>query len=247
MTCKMQCISLSAALVMSASVFAQAVPFGGGGLPRKVAVPVVQQPSAVPFTGGTVARKVAQPTPTSPTYRSVVPSTGAEVPRKVAVPLVPQPSAVPFTGGTVARRSEQPRPTQTLVLASVQDIGPGCPGHNGCIPRLETDNLPTLGNPKFGYTITRCCPNTALTAVFSLGRIHAPRNKCTVWLDPGLWIGEVHAITSGSGDVRFGQPIPQLPQLEGLELFVQCAVLDVDGGFLGLCSLTNALKLVIGR
>jgi ELWxxDGT repeat protein len=123
-------------------------------------------------------------------------------------------------------------------------IGAGCAGTGGRIPVLAGDGVPALGNAAFAAELDDARPGAGAALVLSAQRQTLQFGACSLYLAlPGQVVPFVAGAT-GSGRVPL--PIPAVPALRGLEIFLQGLVADPAGGFANLLAFSNALHLVLG-
>jgi hypothetical protein len=125
--------------------------------------------------------------------------------------------------------------------SDVEAFGTGCPGAGGIAPQLGSDGPLVLGsNPHL--QLTRALPNA--TALFALGLTPSGLpGDCVPLIDPAATL---LAPVDTTGVASMNLRVPNVVALVGLELFGQGAVLDPAGGFFGLASLSQGLRLVVG-
>ena len=126
--------------------------------------------------------------------------------------------------------------------AAAQTIGSGCAGSRGR-PQLAGRGLPFLGNANYGFDMSNLPVNqlAALTVSPSLKLLELP-NGCRIYLENPALVRLTPA--SATGTVGWSLPVPTLPSLVGIELFVQGAAADPAGPGLVV---TQALQLRVGR
>ena len=129
-------------------------------------------------------------------------------------------------------------------LCATVDVGPTCPnppstygagdqGAGGFVPFIGTiGGLPTLGNNTFAIAVSNGVGGAQ--AAFFIGA--APANLVAPWgtfyLDPNLPLIQLNLTLSGAvgqpgaGSVLLPTPIPQLPQLVGVNVFTQMLIAD---------------------
>ncbi len=126
--------------------------------------------------------------------------------------------------------------------------GQGCPGTDSRIPQIRAVGAPAVPNQPnatFGVACSNALPfapailNTSFTPGVALGPCNLLLGNIDVTF---LTVADVF----GESGVRI--PIPAgPPSLEGLSLYFQWAILDPDGEFLDLVSLSNALQIRVGN
>lgn len=129
-------------------------------------------------------------------------------------------------------------------LCATVDVGPTCPnppttygagdqGAGGFVPFIAAiGGLPTLGNNTFAITVSNGVGGAQ--AAFFIGA--APANLAAPWgtfyLDPNLPLIQLNLTLSGAngqpgaGSVLLPTPIPQLPQLLGVNVYTQMLIAD---------------------
>jgi len=133
-------------------------------------------------------------------------------------------------------------PLGQLGVAHSERIGQGCSGRNG-IPQLTTPTPPRLGDPVFRFELTRGAPFApvifATDTTTSLVQLGPCRLRCAGGL------GVVMRATNGAGTSSWTQSIPNAPQLLGLHVTAQAAVLDSLAAGPGF-ALSTTLGCVVG-
>lgn len=125
----------------------------------------------------------------------------------------------------------------------VETLQPGCPGANGHRPTLAGVGIPRFGNSTFEVRMSRAPASAPAAALWSFAG--APgASACT--LQVALPAMTMSTITSATGTARFPLPVPNTPSLLALQMFAQGIALDIGGGYLGLASLSNGLRIVVG-
>lgn len=124
--------------------------------------------------------------------------------------------------------------------------GVGCAGTGGQTPQAGAQGLPVVASGSFAAVLTRARAQSpwamllsATSSAVSLG------GGCT--LLPQSPLIPLTGSTDSVGTARAPLPIPNVPQLAGVELFVQFAVVDPAGAFRGVGAFSNGLHLVVGR
>ncbi len=126
-----------------------------------------------------------------------------------------------------------------------EPFGVGCPGAVG-IPGLEAVGAPRLGEAGFGTTVDRGRPGSFAVLLLGLSEARvAVGGGCELRVGGGVSV--VLAPTDGNGRASFPLPIPNLPALRGLELWLQGATADLAGPIPGGTALTAGLRVLIGR
>jgi hypothetical protein len=137
--------------------------------------------------------------------------------------------------------------------AQFNAFGVGCLGSNG-VTTLSSLQLPFLGNAAFALDVSQAAPNSSAYVFFAT----APAANrlplaggCFLYLDFSSFAAFVNSglspvgpvATGPAGVARFPFPVPAAPQLSGLSISFQAAVLDASTP-LGL-TLSNGVKCLI--
>jgi len=136
-------------------------------------------------------------------------------------------------------------PLATLGQPLVETFGLACPGTDGLRPRIGASGLPTLGNAAYGATLSDARPSTAATIFLGFAPTSLPiGGGCTLWVaGPPI---ALNTATTPAGTATMPLSVPNNPRLIGLMLFGQWAILDPNGAWLGIVSLSGALRYVVG-
>ena len=131
-----------------------------------------------------------------------------------------------------------------LGAALAATLGEGCAGSNG-VPVIAAIDRPLLGNAAFGVALRRARPTapSILIAGFAL-LPGGDRNGCAAKVSAAA---VAVTTTDGSGTAAIALPVPNDPNLLGLELYLHWASLDPLGGLVGALSLSPVLDVLIGR
>lgn len=126
--------------------------------------------------------------------------------------------------------------------ASAQLVGFGC----GTAPPTLTSTLPQLGVPCV-LTTTGAPANAATFYGYSLGAsIVLPLGGCILRVDPATVVTELAGFASPAGQLQAPLNIPNAINLAGFRLTAQAVPLLVNGPFLGIAELSNAVELRLG-
>lgn len=147
-----------------------------------------------------------------------------------------------FTAQTPGFGNLMAVPLGQLGVAHSERIGQGCAGRNG-IPQLATPMPPRLGDSTFRFELTRGASFApaffALDTQTMLQQLGPCRLRC------GGGLGVVLRATNAAGTSQWTIPLPNAPQLLGLHLTAQAAVLDSLAAGPGY-ALSTTLGCVVG-
>jgi hypothetical protein len=131
----------------------------------------------------------------------------------------------------------------TVVPSIAETFATGCTGSSG-VPVIGSTGTPSAGATAFAVSLASARANALALLAFSAGVTNAPGNACNVFLAAPLV--SLYTFTSGAGtsSIAFGIPagIPK-----GIDVYLQWAVFDPAGAFLGTLALSGALRLQIGN
>jgi hypothetical protein len=122
--------------------------------------------------------------------------------------------------------------------------GTGCPGSHGT-PHLEGFGKPSLGNMSFALDLSSMRPGAPALLAVSTGSASQQFGACTLLVDP-LPAISLPAMGNSSGFASVRLPVPEIPNLIGLELYAQGIVFDPTGSFASLAA-SNGLLLRVGE
>ena len=126
----------------------------------------------------------------------------------------------------------------------VDVVGVGCRGVLG-VPTLSALGNPTLGNAGFAIELTKAQPESALLWMLGIPRGHHELyGGCTLHMQ--LPVLRLQSSTDRSGAAHLGLAVPSRPDLVGLDIVVQAAILDPDGAWGGWSSFSSALRFLVG-
>lgn len=137
-------------------------------------------------------------------------------------------------------------PTDTVPMQApaVQLVGAGCSGSNG-VPAIASVAPPVLGSSAFAVVLSSLRPNAVAFVGVSTGPGSGTIGSCGV--HAGLpYAALLTGTSSGVGTAELPLPIPWLPALSGLQIWLQGGVLDAQGGALGVAALSPGLAVTIG-
>ena len=130
-------------------------------------------------------------------------------------------------------------------MATFALYGQGCPGTGNLVPQLNGAGTPLLGGT-FSVTCSDGLANSAAVLELGFAPLNLPLgNNCTALFDLTQPFVSFGGATNARGDVSYGLPVPSDRNLEGLQLFAQCLVVDPRGAFLSALSFSNGLRAVV--
>jgi ELWxxDGT repeat protein len=130
-------------------------------------------------------------------------------------------------------------PTFPAVFA----YGTGCPGTGGLVPKIVADDAPRLG-AVVDFELQDGLPGSIALLALGLTGLQIPLGGGCSMLNDALVVTSVP--TSPIGTTSLPQALPSTPSLVGVSLFAQYAVLDPNGAFAGLVSLSSGLQALVG-
>ncbi|MEM7201655.1 MAG: hypothetical protein AAF628_15410 [Planctomycetota bacterium] len=141
----------------------------------------------------------------------------------------------------------------TPSLAQVAPYGAGTPGSGGITPRIWVDGEPRLGNLGFQVKVDRGLGGTTAALALSDQAARVPVAGTQLLLDPlsPLFVLVGPTVLGGTagaaGDGFAAQPfgIPDLPALEGFDIFAQWYL--ADSGSPGGLAASDAVRLSVRR
>ncbi|MCC6673445.1 MAG: hypothetical protein IT458_20475 [Planctomycetes bacterium] len=136
----------------------------------------------------------------------------------------------------------------SLVGASlVENVGRGCPGTGGLVPQMVAGGgLPVLGNAGFTVGVTNANVSAPCTMFVSAAINPTPvGGGCVFYTVPALI--SLNTSTNAAGNASIPVAIPNVPAYAGVELAFQYVVLDPNGAYFNLVSLSDALRILIGN
>jgi hypothetical protein len=130
-------------------------------------------------------------------------------------------------------------------FAVATPYGTGCSGING-VPVAGSAKEPQIGSTSFVLTLTDAAPfvtpfmmiSPFQDSVIAAGGCEVLIDLSTLFLFPGQ-------MTNASGDLNLTAPIPNSPALEDVRVFLQWAIPDATGTFLGGFSLSNGVDIYV--
>ncbi len=131
----------------------------------------------------------------------------------------------------------------TFVPTIAEPFATGCTGGSG-VPTIASTGTPRAGSTDFSVSVANARPSALALLAFSLTAAGAPGAACNVFVASP--IVTVFTFTSGAGAATFPLGIPSgIPK--GSDAYLQWAVFDPAGAFLGTLALSNALRVQIGN
>ena len=132
-------------------------------------------------------------------------------------------------------------------LALAQVFGAGCPGTGGRTPQVSTVGVPNLGNTAFALQVDDARPNSSAYLLISGGL--SPFNiggGC--WIYPDLGGTLMGLFTNETGSAVLPVPLPPSPSpLNGLDLYVQWAIVDPEGAYGNVLAFSAGLRIMLGQ
>jgi hypothetical protein len=130
--------------------------------------------------------------------------------------------------------------------ALAQKFGTGCPGTGGLVPDISAVGLPTLGNPAFGAKVSNARSFAPALLAISLTQIDVPLGGgCNLYLAPPLVL--VQAFTNAGGEATVLLQVPAAGiGLDGVNLYLQYAIFDPFGPYLGQFAFSDGLRIKLG-
>lgn len=136
------------------------------------------------------------------------------------------------------------------VQARTDWFGFGCAGSKARIPYIRTTGAPgpTQPNLSLGIEVTNASPFSLCVVIFTLSPAGA-LVPCAPQVDLFDQLFSFTIVSNASGEGGFGLPLPALPNADGLSVFAQAAILDMNAPLLfGLpFALSKGIKLRIGN
>lgn len=131
----------------------------------------------------------------------------------------------------------------TVVPTIAETFATGCTGAGG-VPAMGFSGTPRSGSNDFSVSVAGAPAGALALLAFSLDAASAPGAACSVFV--AAPIVSVFTFTSGSGTASFALGVPPgIPK--GLDAYLQWAVFDPSGSFLGTLALSNALRVQFGN
>ncbi|MBK8976615.1 MAG: hypothetical protein IPM29_11920 [Planctomycetes bacterium] len=179
------------------------------------------------------------------TYHYVIATAGSPIAigtwERAVTTTNPPPSLVTITGNDSAQYYQ--RLTVIPNAGAASDVGTPCSGSGGRPPRLVASDFARIGQ-NFAVELVEATANTPALFVFGIGipaTTPFPLLGCSYWLVGVAPAYGIPTTTSASGFAQLPLAIPADPQLVGLPLASQAAVLGA------VPDLTNALAMLVVR
>lgn len=184
-------------------------------------------------------------------------SDGTAAGTRLALDYVPgpassDPQAFARLGGTLlfsaedGIRGQEPRVLSLAALgAPVADVlGTGCPGQHGRVPQLTADGMPRVAAASFALRLRDARPQAGFAVWLAAAPARLQLGSCMMHTDAPLLtlVGQ----TNNLGEGYLPIPMPNNPQLLGLEAVAQALVVDSQGAYQGLFAFSGGLWLVVG-
>jgi len=129
--------------------------------------------------------------------------------------------------------------------ASVASTGVGCPGTGLLVPSIANVGWPLIGNAAFAVGVGNSPPSTIAVLVWSTLPANVPFSGCDILVGSADMMPAIVLDATGAGVSPF--PIPNAPTLADVFVYFQYLVVDVNGPFLGLGTLSDGLAARIGN
>jgi ELWxxDGT repeat protein len=130
--------------------------------------------------------------------------------------------------------------------AGARAFGSGCPGTGNLVPVIAGVGLPVTGDAGFGIRVSqgRASTSAVLFGHFQSGSL-ALGGGCTFYLGLPVILALVTG-TDGAGVATMPLGIPDDPSLVGASAFFQWVLVDPNGAWLNLASMSSGLHVAIG-
>ena len=130
--------------------------------------------------------------------------------------------------------------------ALVANIGAGCPGTGGLVPRMAATGQPVLGNASWTIDVTQARASTACVFGIAGGFGTIPiGGGCNLHLLPPMVT--LNASTDAAGRAVTPVSVPNDSALLGAQVWSQYFIVDPNGAYLNQLSFSDALHCVIGN
>jgi hypothetical protein len=127
-------------------------------------------------------------------------------------------------------------------------VGKGCPGTGGLTPQLVGRGAPFLGNGTYANLLTRGRPNSAVLLFWGIGPSELDIGfGCRLHFDVFQFYFVFTGATNAAGNAVVGLPIPNDPSLFGGQAFTQADVLDPNGAYQNIVSISNGVEQVMSN
>lgn len=135
-------------------------------------------------------------------------------------------------------------PTAATKAAVTETVSPPCTGglpH----PRITSQSIPRVGNLTFAIGVTGASANSFAGLFASFDVQEQQFGGCTLWPETtGMFAA---TMTDGNGVASLPVPIPTLPFLAGVQLWLQWGIVRSGGPMFGLVDPSDALFVQIGK
>jgi ELWxxDGT repeat protein len=130
-------------------------------------------------------------------------------------------------------------------MACAIPYGKGCPGTGGVVPQLGAQGTPFLGNASFANVVSRGLPNSTAILFYGIAPSELQLgNGCTLWFDILQPYFVFVAGTNAAGTAVFPLPVPNDRSLVGGQAFTMADVVDPNGAYANIVSMTGGVKHV---
>ena len=135
-------------------------------------------------------------------------------------------------------------PTAATKAAVTETVSPPCTGglpH----PQITSQSTPRVGNQAFAIGVAGALANSFAGLFASFDVQEQQFGGCTLWPETtGMFAA---TMTDGNGVASLSVPIPALPFLAGVQLWLQWGIVRSGGPMLGLVDPSDALFVQIGK
>ena len=135
-------------------------------------------------------------------------------------------------------------PAKATGAANVETFGAGCAGSGGRVPAIAANSAPVLGNQGFALRLAGARATSPAVLFVSGGSGFLALDACTFYL--ALPAPTVVLTTDAAGAAVAALPLAANPSWLGRSAWMQWVVVDPNGGYQGLVSLSMGMRLVFG-
>jgi ELWxxDGT repeat protein len=131
-----------------------------------------------------------------------------------------------------------------LGASEAAPFGVNCKG--ALDPRITFSGAPALASPAFSVALTGAVASSPAALFLAAQRVDLQIAGCTIYpsLTPAISFA---ATTGGTGTAAVTMPIPSSTAFLGASFWFQWVTVDLGGPVLGVASLSNGLRIRIGR